>query len=78
MNNSGQAKNKDKILVSGRVIETLPNATFKVKLDEGEHEIFGFLSGRMRKNHIKIILGDRVEMEMTPYDVSKGRIIKRF
>ncbi|MFH1749378.1 MAG: translation initiation factor IF-1 [bacterium] len=68
---------KDKIVVTGQVIETLPNTTFKIKLDEGEHEILGFLSGKMRKYFIKVILGDKVEIEMTPYDLTKGRIIKR-
>lgn len=77
MTSSNNSKEKDKILVTGQVVETLPNTTFKVKLDEGDHEVLGFLSGKMRKNYIKVILGDRVEIEMTPYDLSKGRIIKR-
>ena len=75
--NNQSPPTKDKLIVSGQVIETLPNATFKIKLDEGECEILGFLSGKMRKNYIKVILGDKVEVEMTPYDLSKGRIIKR-
>ena len=76
-NNQEKSTSKDKIAVNGQVIETLPNTTFKIKLDEGDHEIFGFLSGKMRKYYIKVILGDKVEVEMTPYDLTKGRIIKR-
>ncbi len=75
--NQDSSPSKDKIVVTGQVIETLPNTTFKIKLEEGEHEIFGFLSGKMRKHYIKVILGDKVEIEMTPYDLTKGRIIKR-
>ncbi|MFC1656851.1 translation initiation factor IF-1 [Patescibacteria group bacterium] len=75
--NQENTPSKDKIVVIGQVIETLPNTTFKIKLDEGEHEILGFLSGKMRKHFIKVILGDKVEIEMTPYDLTKGRITKR-
>ena len=62
--------------MDGEVIETLPNALFRVKLDNG-HEILGHLSGKMRMNFIKILLGDRVSVEMTPYDLTKGRITYR-
>jgi translation initiation factor IF-1 len=61
---------------AGEVLENLPNALFRVKLDDGR-EILGYLSGKMRMNHIKILPGDRVEVEMTPYDKDKGRITYR-
>lgn len=60
----------------GLVTELLPNATFKVKLDNG-HMILAHTSGRMRKNRIRILVGDTVTVEMTPYDLTKGRIIHR-
>lgn len=60
----------------GTVIESLPNATFKVKL-ENEHIVNAHISGRMRKNYIRILTGDSVIVEMSPYDLSKGRIIYR-
>lgn len=65
------------IQVDGVVLELLPSATFKVKLDD-ESEIVGYLSGRMRMNSIKISAGDRVSVEMSPYDKTKGRIVKRY
>ena len=60
----------------GRVTEALPNAFFKVVLDDGR-EIMGFLSGKMRMNRITILPGDKVSLEMSPYDESKGRIVYR-
>jgi len=60
----------------GEVIEALPNAQFRVKLENG-HEILGLLSGKMRMNYIKILPGDRVKVELSPYDLSKGRIVYR-
>ena len=71
--------NKDSkkvIKMEGRVVEALPNAFFKVLLDDGR-EILGFLSGKMKLNRIKILPGDRVTLEMTPYDDKKGRITYR-
>ena len=72
--------NEDKkgqiIKTEGRVIEALPNAFFKVVLNDGK-EIMGFLSGKMRMNRITILPGDKVTLEMTPYDESKGRIVYR-
>ena len=62
--------------VQGEVTELLPNAMFRVKL-ENEHEILAHTSGRMRKNRIRVLAGDRVTIEMTPYDLTKGRIIFR-
>lgn len=62
---------------TGKVIEVLPNATFKVQLEETETVIFGHISGRLRQNHINVLLGDRVSVEMSPYDLTKGRIVYR-
>lgn len=61
----------------GEVIEALPNAQFRVRLENG-HEILGLLSGKMRMNYIKILPGDRVKVELSPYDLSKGRIVYRY
>lgn len=57
----------------GTVVELLPNATFRVKLENG-HEVLAHTSGRMRKNRIRVLAGDKVTVEMTPYDLTKGRI----
>lgn len=65
-----------KIIKTGLVIEALPNASFKVRLDEGR-DILAHLSGRMRLNFIRILLGDRVNVELSPYDETRGRIIYR-
>jgi translation initiation factor IF-1 len=64
------------IPVDGTVIESLPNATFRVKLGEG-HEVLAHLSGKMRKHFIKVLPGDRVTVELSPYDLTKGRITYR-
>ena len=68
---------EDLIEFTGEVMELLPNATFRVKL-ENDHEILAHTSGKMRKNRIKVLAGDRVNVEMTPYDLSKGRITFRY
>ncbi|HOP49063.1 MAG TPA: translation initiation factor IF-1 [Ignavibacteriales bacterium] len=65
------------IKVDGIVTETLPNAYFKVKLDNG-HEVLSHISGKMRMHYIKILVGDRVALELSPYDLNKGRIIYRY
>lgn len=62
---------------NGTIVELLPNATFRVKL-ENDHEIIGYTAGKMRKNRIRILTGDKVLVEMTPYDLTKGRITYRF
>ncbi|BBL75185.1 translation initiation factor IF-1 [Methylomagnum ishizawai] len=67
---------EDHIEMEGKVIETLPNTTFRVQLDNG-HTIIAHISGKMRKHYIRILTGDRVKVEMTPYDLSKGRITFR-
>ncbi len=64
------------IEVSGVVLDTLPNTMFKVELENG-HVIIAHISGRMRKNYIRILRGDKVRVELTPYDLTKGRIIFR-
>lgn len=68
--------NKELVRVEGEVLETLPNATFRVKLDNG-HEVLAHISGKMRVNYIRLLPGDRVTLEMSPYDLSKGRIVLR-
>ena len=67
---------KDAIKVEGKVLETLPNAMFRVELQNG-HVIMAHVSGKMRMHFIRILTGDKVTMEMSPYDLSKGRIIMR-
>ena len=63
--------------MEGRVEEVLPATMFRIKLDNIDVLVLGHLSGRMRKNNIKVLLGDRVEMEFSPYDLTKGRITRR-
>ena len=63
--------------MEGRVEEVLPAAMFRVKLDNINNLVLAHLSGRMRKNNIKVLLGDRVEIEFSPYDLTKGRITRR-
>ena len=67
---------EDAIEMSGTVVETLPNTMFRVELENG-HMIIAHISGKMRKNYIRILTGDMVTVEMTPYDLSKGRITFR-
>lgn len=68
---------EDTIEVNGTVVEPLPNAMFKVKL-ENDHEILCHISGKMRMFYIKILPGDKVRVELSPYDLTRGRIIYRF
>ena len=67
---------EDNIEMDREVIDTLPNTTFKVRLENG-HEVIAHISGKMRKNYIRILTGDKVKVELTPYDLSKGRITYR-
>ncbi len=67
---------EDTIEMEGEVLENLPNATFKVKL-ENDHIVLGYISGKMRMNYIRILPGDKVTVEISPYDLSKGRITFR-
>lgn len=68
---------KDAIEVEGIVTEVLPNTNFRVKL-ENDHEILAYLSGKMRRFYIRVLEGDRVKVEMSPYDLSRGRVTYRF
>ncbi|MBI3626471.1 translation initiation factor IF-1 [Candidatus Uhrbacteria bacterium] len=68
---------KDFIEADGEVLECLPSAMFKIKLENG-HEILGHISGKMRLNKIRLLPGDKIKVQMTPYDLSKGRIIYRY
>ncbi len=63
--------------MDGEVIDVLPNATFRVRLNGTEQVVMGIISGKMRKHNIKVLLGDRVEIEFSPYDVTRGRITRR-
>jgi translation initiation factor IF-1 len=69
-------KDKELVKVEGVVEETLPNTTFKVRL-ENDHTILAHISGRMRVNYIRLLTGDKVLVEMSPYDLTKGRIVQR-
>lgn len=76
LGDKGCMSKEDAIQMEGEVVETLPNTTFRVKLKNG-HVVTAHISGKMRKNYIRILTGDAVTVEMTPYDLTKGRIIYR-
>ena len=69
-------KKEDKITLEGTVVEALPGTQFRVLLENG-HEILAYLSGKMRKYYIRVLLGDRVKVELSPYDLTRGRIVYR-
>ncbi len=69
-------REEEKIQVEGTVIEALPGTQFRVRL-ENNHEVLAYLSGKMRKYYIRILLGDKVRVEMSPYDLTRGRIVYR-
>jgi translation initiation factor IF-1 len=71
------SEKEDAIEFAGEVSELLPNAMFRVKLENG-HEVLAYASGKMRKHRIRVLVGDKVNVEMTPYDLTKGRITFRF
>ncbi|MDX1664812.1 MAG: translation initiation factor IF-1 [Candidatus Promineifilaceae bacterium] len=71
------AKKDEKIEVQGTVIEALPNTQFMVELDNG-HQVLAYLSGKLRRYYIRVLLGDRVRLEMSPYDLNRGRITYRY
>lgn len=72
------AKEKEGVvMMEGVIEEIMPSAMFRIKLDTMENMVIGYLSGRMRTNNIKVLLGDRVEMEFSPYDLTRGRITRR-
>ena len=68
---------EETIQIDGKVIEVLPNAMFRVQINESANPVVGYISGRMRKNDIKILLGDTVLIEFSPYDLTRGRIVRR-
>jgi len=70
-------KTNNPIIKEGVIVETLPSLTFKVKLNDNGEEILAHLGGRMRLNRIRVLIGDRVKVEMSPYDSRKGRIVYR-
>ena len=70
-------KKEDVREVEGTVVEALPNAMFRVELDNG-HRVLGHISGKMRMHYIRILPGDRVRLELSPYDLNRGRIVYRF
>lgn len=70
-------KKEEKVVVEGTVIEALPGTQFRVRLDNG-HEVLAYLSGKMRKYYIRVLLGDRVKVELSPYDLTRGRIVYRY
>jgi len=70
-------KKEEKLEVEGTIVETLPNTMFRVELDSG-HQVLAYLSGRMRKYYIRVLLGDKVRLELSPYDLTRGRITYRY
>jgi translation initiation factor IF-1 len=70
-------KQEEAIELEGTVVETLPDTNFKVRLESG-HEVLAYLSGKMRKYYIRVLLGDRVRVAVTPYDLQRGRIVYRY
>jgi len=72
------AKDKDTIEVRAVVIEPLPNTMFRVELEDTKHQLLAHISGKMRKNFIRILPGDKVMVEISPYDLTRGRIVYRF
>ncbi|NLT72688.1 MAG: translation initiation factor IF-1 [Chloroflexi bacterium] len=68
---------QEKVVVEGTIVEALPNTQFRVELESG-HEVLAYISGKMRKYYIRILLGDKVRVELSPYDLSRGRIVYRY
>lgn len=71
------AKNSELLELEGTVVEVLPNSTFKVKVNDMEHQLLCYMGGKLKQNKIKVILGDDVRLELSPYDLTKGRITYR-
>jgi translation initiation factor IF-1 len=69
---------EEAIEVVAKVLDALPNAMFRVELEENKHQVLAYISGKMRKNFIRILPGDRVLVELSPYDLSRGRITYRY
>lgn len=72
-----EEQRRQRLEVTGTVVEALPNAMFRVDLDTGQR-VLAYLSGRMRRFYIRVLLGDRVKVELSPYDLEKGRIVYRY
>ncbi|MFN2203819.1 MAG: translation initiation factor IF-1 [Caldilineaceae bacterium] len=68
---------EEAIVLEGKIVDTLPNTMFKVELENG-HTVLAYLSGKMRKYYIRVLLGDKVKVEMSPYDLTRGRITYRY
>ena len=68
---------EEAITLEGKIVDTLPNAMFRVELENG-HTVLAYLSGKMRKYYIRVLLGDRVKVEMSPYDLTRGRVTYRY
>jgi len=68
---------EEPIKLEGKIVDVLPNTMYRVKLDNFENPVLAVLNGRMRQNNIKVLLGDEVELEFSPYDLTRGRIIRR-
>lgn len=72
------SKNNELFELDGEIVDILPNQMFKVKLEQNEHIVIAYTGGKMRQNKIRLVLGDSVKVEMSPYDLTKGRIVYRF
>ena len=72
-----EQEKRQRLEVTGTVVEALPNAMFRVNLDTGQ-QVLAYLSGKMRRYYIKVLLGDKVRVELSPYDLEKGRIVYRY
>jgi translation initiation factor IF-1 len=68
---------EEAVVLEGKIVDTLPNAMFRVELENG-HTVLAYLSGKMRKYYIRVLLGDKVKVEMSPYDLTRGRITYRY
>ncbi|MCL4858513.1 MAG: translation initiation factor IF-1 [Caldilineaceae bacterium] len=68
---------EETVVLEGKIVDTLPNAMFRVELENG-HNVLAYLSGKMRKYYIRVLLGDKVRVEMSPYDLTRGRIVYRY
>ena len=77
LNLQSKMAKEDSIQLEGKVVDVLPGTMFKIQLDSSEQVVLGYISGRMRQNDIKILLGDGVLVEFSPYDLTRGRIVRR-
>lgn len=68
---------EETVTLDGKIVDALPNAMFRVELENG-HNVLAYLSGKMRKYYIRVLLGDKVKVEMSPYDLTRGRIVYRY